>query len=64
MALLDSECCCEYVVVSPDSGADAPGGDADCYKGPPSSCDALSRQAAGVNPVPTLLATIRHFSFS
>jgi hypothetical protein len=53
------------MVLSPASGAEAPGGDSDCYKfSSPSSCAALSRQAAGVKPVPTLLAMMRHFSFS
>jgi hypothetical protein len=31
---------------------------------PVKNCSNLSRQAAGVKPVPTLLATMRHFSFS
>lgn len=55
--------CCGYMV-SPDSGADAPGGDIDCYKGGPINSEARSRQATGVNPVPTLFAMMRHFSFS
>lgn len=50
--------------MSPDSGADTPAGDIDCYKGSPINWDARSRQATGVNPVPTLFAMIRHFSFS
>lgn len=55
---------CEYMVVSP-SGAEAPGEDARCYKGGPSmSSVARSRHAWGVKPVPTLFATILHFSFS
>lgn len=51
-------------MVPPDSGAEAPGGDTDCYKVWPDNSAARSRQAAGVKPVPTLFATIRHFSFS
>lgn len=50
--------------MSPGSGAEAPGGDSDCYKGWPNKIAARSRHAAGVKPVPTLLDTIRHFSFS
>lgn len=56
--------CDDYPVVSPDSGAETPGGDGDCYKGWPNNCAARSRHAMGVKPVPTLLATMRHFSFS
>ena len=50
--------------MSPDPGAEAPGGDIDCYNGSPASSEARSRQDTGVNPVPTLLAMMRHFSFS
>jgi hypothetical protein len=50
--------------LSPGPGAKVPGGDTDCYKFSPSSCAALSRHATGVKPVPTLLAMMRHFSFS
>ena len=55
--------CCGYRV-SPGSGADAPGGDIDCYKVSPINWEARSRQATGVNPVPTLFEMMRHFSFS
>ena len=49
--------------LSPRSEAIASVGDSDCYNPSPNSL-AFSRQAAGVNPVPTLLATMRHFSCS
>ena len=52
------------MVASPAPEAGAPGGDSDCYKFSPSNWLTLSRQAAGVKPVPTLLAMMRHFSFS
>ncbi len=52
------------MVVSPAPGAETPGGDIGCYKFSPSNWSALSRHAAGVKPVPTLLAMMRHFSFS
>lgn len=62
-------------MVSPDPGAETPGGDTDCYKSspspssrplapPPMSWSTRSRHATGVNPVPTLLAMMRHFSLS
>lgn len=59
--------CCVYICASPMTAPET-GGEVSATSElggtPTKSCSNLSRQATGVNPVPTLLATIRHFSFS
>lgn len=61
-------CICGSSIVSDSSSAEADLGDIDCHvasgSSAPMSSKTRSRHAAGVNPDPTLCATIRHFSFS